>query len=245
MLYDMVWSRRGNAVNQEARLDCYSQFRTELALDHELDPALRRELQSRAESLAVNPLAASANREMEVARAHYALLQSQSDEDSKLIARLQKERRAELADFGESTKSSLTHNALHMATFGIYTHRVQPEQSTFAALDQERRIRYHLTFLDGVIKNGTEPEIAFSPSQIQSSVVQLHELMTDIDSPSLKAHAVATLERLKSLSRNQTVQADCAVAIIAFRQSTEPQLSGAGPVVAGSVRAAGSVQSLK
>ena len=58
----------------------------------------------------LNPLAASANREMEVARAHYTQLQSQSEEGSKLVARLQKERRAELADFGESTKASLMHD---------------------------------------------------------------------------------------------------------------------------------------
>ncbi len=246
MAYNMLWSRRGIAVDQEARLDCYSQFRTELALDHQLAPALRRELQSRAESLAVNPLAASANREIQAARAHYAQLQSQSEEGSKLAERLEKERRAELADFGESTKANVTHNVLHMTTLGLYTHRVKPEQFTLAALDSERRIRYHLGFLDAVVKNGTEPEIAFDSLQIQSSVVQLRELVSGVDSPQTKAHAVATLERLKSLSRDQTLQADCALAIIAFRQSPELDRIGSGPVVAGSVRAtAKGVESLK
>jgi len=238
MAYNMLWSRRGIAVDQDARLDCYSQFRAELALDHQLDSRLRQELQDRAESLAVNPLAASANREIQTARAHLALLQTESEENGKLAARLQKERRAELADFGESTKANVTHNVLHMGTLGIYTHRVKPEQSTYAALDQERRVCYHLEFLDSAVKNGTEPEIAFNVSQIQSSVAQLRDLIPSIDSPQIRAHAVATLERLKSLSHSEMLQADCALAIIAFRQNSEPTRTVLGPVVAGSVRAA-------
>jgi hypothetical protein len=237
MAYNMLWSRRGIAVDQDARLDCYSQFRAELALDHQLHPTLRQELQSRAESLAVNPLAASAAREIETARAHFAQLQSQSGESGKLVARLQKERRAELANFGESTKSSVAHNVLHMGTLGMYTHRVKPEQATFAALDGERRLRYHLGFLDSVVKNGTEPEVAFDRLQIASAIIQLRDLMPSINSSQIKAHAVATLERLKSLSHDEIVQTDCAVAIIALRQSEEPARALSGPVVAGSTRA--------
>jgi hypothetical protein len=237
MAYNMLWSRRGIAVDQDARLDCYSQFRAELALDHQLHPTLRQELQSRAESLAVNPLAASAAREIETARAHFAQLQSQSGESGKLVARLQKERRAELANFGESTKSSVAHNVLHMGTLGMYTHRVKPEQATFAALDGERHLRYHLGFLDSVVKNGTEPEVAFDRLQIASAIIQLRDLMPSINSSQIKVHAVATLERLKSLSHDEIVQTDCAVAIIAFRQSEEPARALSGSVVAGSTRA--------
>lgn len=242
MAYNMLWSRRGIAVDQDARLDCYSQFRAELALDHGLDPALRRELQNRAESLAVNPLAASAAREIETARAHFAQLQAQSEEGSKLAARLEKERRAELADFGESAKSNAIHNILHVGTLGMYTHRVKPEQLTFAALDGERRLRYHLGFLDSVVKNGTEPEVAFNSAQIESSIIQLQDLMPGIHSSQVKAHAVGTLERLKALSHNESVQAHCAVAIIAFRQSDESVRALSGPVVADSARAAGLVR---
>lgn len=242
MAYNMVWSRRGIAVDQDARLDCYSQFRAELALDHQLDPALRRELQNRAESLAVNPLAASAARETEMARAHFAQLQEQSGEGSALAVRLEKERRAELADFGESTKSGVMHNILHMGTLGMYTHRVKPEQLTFAALDEERRLRYHLQFLDSVVKNGTEPEVAFDSVQIESSILDLQDLMPGIHSPQVKSHAVATLERLKSLSRNERVQADCAVAIIAFRQDGKSVRAISGSVVADSARATGFVR---
>ena len=238
MLYDAVWARHGAAVNQAARLDCYSQFRAELALDRQLDPALRRELLNRAESLAVNPLAASTTREMEIARARLAQLQSQSGEDGRLAAFLQKERRAELADFGDSTKAKVAHNILHMGTFGIYTHRVKPEQSTFAALDRERRLRYHLGFLDSVVSNGTEPEIAFDSSRIQAAISQVRDLMPGASSPEWKSHAVATLERLKSLSRDETLQTDCAVTIIAFRQGEEPARAVSAPVIAGASRTA-------
>ncbi len=41
-LYNFVVSRHGAATSESARLDCYSQFRASLALDQELDPALRR-----------------------------------------------------------------------------------------------------------------------------------------------------------------------------------------------------------
>jgi hypothetical protein len=165
-------------------------------------------------------------------------LQSQSGENGKLVERLQKERRAELADFGKSAKASMAHNLLHMGTLGMYTHRVKPEQSTFAALDGERRLRYHLGFLDAVVKNGTEPEIAFNSSQIEPSVTQLRDLMPGIHSPEVKDHAVATLERLKSLSHDDVLQTDCAVTIIAFRQGEESAHAVSKPVVAGSTRAA-------
>jgi hypothetical protein len=65
--------------------------------------------------------------------------------------------------------------------------------------------------------------------------------MPGIRSPEIRNHAVATLERLKSLSHDEVVQTDCAVAIIAFRQGKEPARAVSGPVVAGSTRAAGFV----
>src|SRR4051812_41467296 len=41
----------GNPVDQAARLDCYSRFRVDLALDHELDPVFRKEMERHLDSL--------------------------------------------------------------------------------------------------------------------------------------------------------------------------------------------------
>ncbi len=245
MLYNTVWSRQGIAVNQAARLDCYSQFRAELALDHQLDPALRQELLNRAESLAVNPLAASAMRELEAARAHFAQLQSQSGENGRLAVLIEKERRAELADFNDSTKARVAHNILHMATLGIYTQRVKPEQSTFVALDRERRLRYQLGFLDSVVKNGTEPEVAFDSSRIVSAIVQIRDLMPGIPSPEVKAHAVATLERLKSLSHDEMLQTNCALTIIAFGKHEVAPYKVSASAITSSTRTVAKVKTAK
>jgi hypothetical protein len=74
-LYDFITARHGAAMNQAARLDCYSQFRVELALDHQLDPALRKEMERRVESMAVNPLEGAPGREMELTQTRYLRLQ--------------------------------------------------------------------------------------------------------------------------------------------------------------------------
>jgi hypothetical protein len=218
-LYDFVSSRHGGAMDEAARLDCYSQFRVNVALDRQIDPQLRQEIQRHVNSLDINPLEAAPSREMQAARERYAQLQAQTEERGALMVRLNKQRRAELASFGETGKSQVAHELFHAATFGLYTHRVKSDPENLSALDRDRRFEYHLRFLNSLANAGTDPEVAYDSSQVRSSVKALDDLMSGINSLGLRQQTEAVLLRLKGLSRDQDLQSDCSVAVASLRRS--------------------------
>jgi hypothetical protein len=115
--YDFVSGRHGKAMDEASRLDCFSDFRMELALDVRIDPALKDDMERRIWRLAVNPLGSAPEREMQDAFARYKLLQAEA-ENGRLLVRIEQERRFELSSFGESEKASVAKSMLHVATFG-------------------------------------------------------------------------------------------------------------------------------
>jgi hypothetical protein len=218
-LYNFVVSRRGGATNQAERLDCYSQFRVALALDQQLDPTLRAQLHRRGASLAVNPLEASMRREVETARARYSLLTDAGGDDGRLARQLQKSRRAELAEFGTSPKRQFAADFLHNITLGLYTRRAEESRGNLAKLDSYRRIQSDLGFLDGLAAAGTAPEVAFQPALIKPAINDLAARLQQISSLKVRAHAQQTLRRVRELSQDSTLQADCssALALLEYR----------------------------
>lgn len=238
MLYNLVWSRRGIAVDQAARLDCYSQFRAQLSSDKSLNPQLRSELLKQADRLLVNPLGIPVERKAELAGAHFAQIENASTDDGFVVKRLNEERRAELAAFGQGRGARLMHSALHVATFGRYTQRVSPNQLSLSTLDRERRVLYQLNFLDLLVSEGTQPEVAYKASQIQDSVADLNTLMSEVPSTRIREHAAATLDRLKSLSRDAGVQTQCAVALIALHETPASVRAENTPAIASSPKVA-------
>lgn len=218
-LYDFVIARHGGAVNQSARLDAYSRFRAKLALDQDSDPQLRQEMQRRVSSLAVNPLEASPGREMEIARFRSAQLATQLDEGGRLTQRMDKERRAELAAFGQTRQGQLLQDFFHTLSLGLYTHRVKPDPENLAALDRQRRVQYHLDFLTSLAEAETRPEVAYDSARIRASVYALNILMPGISSPEVRQRAEAVLLRLKSLSQDGELQSDCSLALASLKRS--------------------------
>lgn len=237
-LYNFVRARHGAAVDQAARLESYSQFRVRLALDHQLDPALRKEMEQRVESLAVNPLEGDADREMQLAQARYLHLQAEGRDGGRLVARLDRDRRSELVRFGESRQAQFAHNLLRAASLGSYTHRAKKDDGNLAMLDRERRIQYQLTFLNSLAEAGTAPEVAYDSSRVKASVVELGSLMRGLHAPKVRVQVEATIERLQALSKDPELQASYAIALAALRPETP---SASGPVTAGSASAAGTV----
>lgn len=213
--FEFIRSHRGDAVNRLARLDCFSQFRVELALDHDLDPALRKEMLKRGDSMALNPLEVAPSREIAVAQARYLALIADADAGvkSKLVKRLTEDRRVELAEFGRTNRQQLSDALLHQATFGAYSRRVKASNLSIPALDRERRIEYNLAFLDKLVQAGTDPEVTHPVEQIRESVNTLAELTPGVHSRNVRTHAAATIGTLKKLSPNPVLQADCARAI--------------------------------
>jgi hypothetical protein len=239
MLYNLIWSRHGIAVDQAARLDCYSQFRTQVASDANLYPPLREALLKQADRVLVNPLQVSVDRKAALASAHFAQIENASQDDGKLVKRLDQERRAELASFGQGTTSRILESTLHAASFGRYTHRVSADQLALSTLDRERRVLYRLDFLDSLVKEGTQPEVAYNAGQIQQSVADLNTLLSQVTSSRVLQRAAATLDRLKSLSRDAGVQTQCAVALIALHETPAAVRAESAPAIASSPRAAG------
>lgn len=216
-LYDFVAGRHGKAVNEASRLDCYSELRMELALDHSIDPALKKEMEDGTRSLAINPLGAAPEREIQDAIARYELLATEAGESGRLMARVDQERRFELFSFGESEKAKVAKSMLHVATLGVY--KPQAKRDDISIVDANRRVAYHLSFLDSLVQAETPPEIAYDSHRIESSVRELSSLMPAVSSPRVRLHAEATLERLKSFSNDAELQADCITALAAMKQT--------------------------
>ncbi len=221
-MYNFYEGRHGKATVRADRLDCYSQFRVALALDHQMDPALRAEMQSRVKSLSINPLQAAPDQEMKAAVNRYTWLAVQaSGDDHRLLVRIDNQRRAELAEFGQTPKRNAMDIALHAVTLGRYTHRAKPSDQNVATLDIDRRVNYHLAFLDRLVQANTAPEVSYDQSKIRSAVASLNELMPEITAETVRTHAKNTLDKLASLSNDDVLRADCAQAITALRKEQD------------------------
>jgi hypothetical protein len=225
-LYNFVVSRHGGATSESARLECYSQFRASLALDQHLNPALRRQMQSRVNSLVFNPLESAPSKALELAQEHYRVLLAKA-QDGKLSSRISDERRSELAEFGESRHGRFARIMLHQATFGAYTFRVKPSKDDLTALDRERHVLYQLNFLDTLADAGTAPEVTYSVEHIQSAITNLSDLMLNVSTPRVRSHVARTLQQLQDISKNSDLQSDCATALASLQDE-----NGASGVVA-------------
>lgn len=212
-IYDFVMSRWGSAMDQPERLDCYSRFRVALALDQKLDPVLRKEMQQRINSLAVNPLETSPQREIQDAILRYARLQKETAPGGALATRLDKDRRSELASFGQSKAKALGYEVLHVATLNHYTHRAKPDLNDLVVVDSYRRIQTQLRFLDSLVEAGTPPEVAYLPATVQDSVAELNRSLPYVHSGAVRTHVKNTLEALRQLSTDTVLQAECMGAI--------------------------------
>jgi hypothetical protein len=221
-LYDFVVSRHGAAMDRAARLDSYSQFRVALALDDSLPGDLRSDIQRRVDSLALNPLEALPDREIQVALARYARLQKETESDGPLASRIDKERRMELAEFGETEKAKAFQMVLHDGTFGLYSHRVKKDNGNLAELDRGRRIEYQLRFLDSLVQAGTQPEVTYDSARIKESIDGLSGLLSTVHLDQVRAHAAQTLERLEKISGDAALQQDCSLAVAALKRNTAP-----------------------
>jgi len=215
-LHRFVLGRRGAALDEASRLDCYSDFRMQLALDRSIDPAFKEGMEKRIRWLAVNPLEAAPQREIQNAFARYNLLEQEA-EDGRLMARVDHERRFELSSFGEGERAKLAKSMLHVATLGLY--REQAERNDIFTLDRERRVTYQLSFLDPLVQAETPPEIAYDIERIKASVRELSSLMPAISSSAVRSHAEATLARLKNLSKDNELQAECTTALTLMKQT--------------------------
>lgn len=233
-LYDFVVSRHGAAMDRAARLDSYAQFRVALALDHSLGADLRSDMQRRVHSLDMNPLEARPDRDIQVATQRFDRLQAETKTDGPLETRIEKDRRAELASFGESGKMRTFNVLLHDGTFGLYTRRVSENDSDRLLLDRDRRIQYQLSFLESLVQAGTPPEVAYDSSRIKESVNELSSLMLEVRAPLVRAHVSATIGQLARISRDPELRNDCSLAVAALERPLAPLRAPSAPGIVAS-----------
>jgi hypothetical protein len=216
-LHRFVAARHGKPVDKGSRLDCYSEFRMELALDQSIDPAFKKDMEQRIRQLGVNPLEAAPQREIQDAFARYQLLESEAGEKGRLMAQVNHERRFELASFGQSEKTKLAKSMLHVVTLCLY--KEQAKHDDISIVDRDRRVAYQLSYLDSVVQAETPPEIAYDSQRIKSSVSELSSLIPAVSSASVRSHAEVTLKHLKNFSKDEELRAECTTALALLKQS--------------------------
>ena len=227
-IYDFYAARRGAATNQQERLNCYSKFRVALALDKSEDPALLAAMRQRVRSLAVNPLEAATQHEMQTALVRYDLLEAvAANENSGMALRLNKDRRAELARFEAQKGEQVRSDILHAATFGLFTQRAA-EAGFSERLEEYREVDYYLRFLDGLAAAGTQPEVTYDSARIRFALVQLSVLLPDLKTSELRERASHTIEKLRDLSADTELRAECTVALDSLSGTRVEALEGVG-----------------
>jgi hypothetical protein len=222
-LYDFVSGRHGAAIDHAERLDAYSRLRTDLALDTELEPTLRKSIQSRLDSLSVNPLEGAPAREIRNAQVRYARLQEQSGTEGYLATLLDEQRRTEQAEFGKSQLHVERDLALRTASFGVYHDRVSKSAENLSQLKVYRRIEKQLAFLDDLAAAGTDPAVTYGAARIRDSVRELVSLMPTVDNEKIRRHAASTLETLRKISPSPELQSEYTSAITDLTRTPEWQ----------------------
>jgi len=221
-VYNFVVSRHGKATDENARLDCYAQFRADLFHDRTLDADFKTSLQQRMNMLEINPLGVSPEREMDLAQERYsALVQPNGEVNRPLTKRLDRNRRAELATYSESLRVQIEQSLLHVASLGIYTRLAPTDEGNLASLDRYRRAQAQVDFLDALVAAGTQPEVSYGSDRIQASIADLGRLLPDISSKEMRAHVSVTLAGVQTLSSDSGVRRDCTVALASMDKNRE------------------------
>jgi len=171
-VYDFVTDRRGMDVNQPSRLRAYSQLKLLLALNASLDPKLRDELTKGLERISLNPLENDTEAEARLAREQYAALLDYTRRPAGgLIAKLDRDRRAELTPLVHSRPERVLLRLANLASFGLYTHREEasPEEQ-IAMLDGTRKLAHHRQFLREVARSSAEVEVQWDIADVRRSL---------------------------------------------------------------------------
>ena len=220
-LYQFVKSRRGAAIGRTDRLDCYSEFRVAIQLDRSLNHDFRNQLQRRVNALAMNPLESSAAHEVAMAHENYDSLRVAANNPAKLPARLDKDRRQELASFGDGHSSSFGSEVLHLLSFGAYTRRASKTEGYISRLERDRTTDVLIEHLNAIADAGPNPEVAFAADRIGASMDQLADLARQSSSRTVKQRASAVISRVQALSSDSVLKAQCERALLAV---ATPQL---------------------
>ena len=174
--WTFVRQRHGAAVNRSERLRAYSEARAFLAVDASLDPQLKTELLARVDHLALNPLENGAANEARLAREQYNALVRYAQSPDGLIAKLEHDRRSELASYTQSRARRMLAAVGHLFTLHPRVDATTPDPVMLAKLESHRRALYHQRFLRGLLASSPRPEVVGDVDEIRRSVDALSEM---------------------------------------------------------------------
>lgn len=169
-VYDFVTGRRGMDINQISRMRSYSQLKLLLSLDASLDADFKTSITNRLEAASINPLENDLDVEIKVARQQYANLLAYVRRPDGLPARIERERREEMARVKHSGRERLFYDLGHFLSLGLYTHREKETPELRAAMDLRRQLDYHERYLLEVARVSSKPEVDSDMNSIRRSL---------------------------------------------------------------------------
>jgi len=212
-LYQYIKRQQGSPTDEQARLDCYSKARMDLALSSSLDADFRSSAQARLNEISINPLDSAVDQELAAANISYSLLMQAAASPNQVPEKLDKDRRQELASFGASNATKLRTQFLRYVTLGLYTRRAQAAPNTIESVRQTRRVNDLLNALNHVGSEKSRSELTFNTSKIVSTIQELSTL-TRSSPPAIRHSFLTIADRLLSLSEDESIREQC-IAVLA------------------------------
>lgn len=170
-VYDFVTGRRGMDINQPSRLRTYSQLKLLLSLDASLDPEFRDEINRRLERVSSNPRENGMEAEAEIARDQYRALMNYVQKPDGLPARLERDRREELASYEKRGQAAKVVTRLgNILSFGLYTRRSDVTPDFNDRLDRARRMAYNRRFLREVARRTPQVEVVYNMDDVRRAL---------------------------------------------------------------------------
>ncbi|MGH9904709.1 MAG: hypothetical protein ACRD8U_03880, partial [Pyrinomonadaceae bacterium] len=215
-VFDHITGKRGMDINQPSRLRTYSQLKLLLALNESLDPEFRKQIDERLEKVSLNPLENDFDVEAKLAKGQYEALLAYAADPDGLAAKLDRDRRAEMAPLEHGRKERILFRAANILSLGLYTHREEVTPEMEARLDIARRLAYHTRLLRQVVKSTPQVEVAWNLDDVRRSLYFIAEHAGDARSDAATAAAKIFIKTedgetrracLDSLSRMNTRKA--------------------------------------
>jgi hypothetical protein len=162
-----------------------------LAVDNTLNSQLKAEVRARLDHLALNPLENGAAGEAQLAREQYNALIQYAGAPGGLGAKLERDRRKELASYTQSRTRRVFAAVGRLFSPGPRRDSEMADPVLVAELDSHRRALYHQRFLEQLLASSPRPEVVRNLDEIERSLEALSEAAADPHSPQLIAKVFA------------------------------------------------------
>jgi hypothetical protein len=182
---NFIMHRKGADIFQRSRFGAYSQLKTVLALNKEMNSLLRNEIARRAEFVADNPFENDVKTELQIAAKQYQSLLSYASRGEGLRSALQRDRRTELASFAHDGLPRMFLKVAELTSLGIYRHREKNRPELGLVLEAHRRNLKYEQLIRAAAKSGPALDVMWDQQKVRralghmaaAEVVREHELI--------------------------------------------------------------------